>query len=182
MRYTTIIDVTEKAAVYRNHNARLVYLHMVLKSGWHDNDRDLLEISVRQLAAAVGLTVSAVRHALAVLERDGLVKKQGTLWAVKKWTIEEKPTPRPRTKQQQRQLDAMAERRRTEAAREQQRELEAMERQKNFEEGKSSFMIWYESQEQKAAAGDVDAKRSVDRNRAAYLKQVEQMKSNRNER
>lgn len=182
MRYTTIIDITEQPAVYRNHNARLVYLHMVLKSGWHDNDRDIIEISIRSLAAAVGLTVSAVRHAMVVLERAGMIKKQGTVWTVRKWIIEETPTPRPRTKQQQRQLDAMAERRKAEQIRDQERELEAIERLKNFDEGKSSFMLFYEDQVKRAEAGDIDAKRSVERNRAAYLKQVEQMKSNKNER
>lgn len=182
MRYTTIIDVTEVPSVYRNHNARLVYLHLVLKSGWHNDDRDLIEVSLRALSANVGLTLSATRHALGQLERSGLVRRQGTTWAVKKWIIDEPVTPRAKTRQQQRQLDAMAERKREDERRDRERELETLERQRNFEAGKSSFMLWYESLVKKAQAGDEDARKSVERNRAAYEKQCEQMKSNKNER
>lgn len=178
MRYTTVIDVTEFPAVYRNHNARLVYLHLVLKSGWHNDDRDLIEVSIRSLASGVGLTLSATRHALAQLEKAGLVTRQGSVWLVKKWILEEPVAPRARTRQQQRQLDVMAERRRVNEQRDHERELEAIERRKNFEAGKSSFMLWYESLVEKAEAGDEDAKRSVERNRAAYERQVEQMKKN----
>lgn len=53
MRYTTIVDISEYASLYRNHNARLVYLHLALRSGYHDNDRDLIDVSVRRLADAV---------------------------------------------------------------------------------------------------------------------------------
>lgn len=94
MRYTTIIDISELPMVYRNHNARLVYIHMALKCGYHDDDRDLLAISIRNLAWATGLTVSATRHALAVLERSGLLAKDGEKWRIKKWVAEPSVTPR----------------------------------------------------------------------------------------
>lgn len=176
MRYTTVIDLTEFPGVYRNRNARLVYLHLVLKSGWHNDDRDLIDISLRSLAAGVGLTLSATRHALTQLDKVGLVTRQGSVWLVKKWILEEPVTPRARTRQQQRQLDVMAEHRRANEQRDHERELEAIERRRNFEAGKSSFMLWYESLMEKAKAGDEDAKRSVERNRAAYERQVVQMK------
>lgn len=94
MRYTTLIDITEQPALYRNKNARLLYLHMVLKSGYHDNDRDILDKSFRILAAEVGLTLSATRHAVAQLEAAGLLKKEQGSWRVKKWIVQEIPTPR----------------------------------------------------------------------------------------
>ena len=73
MRYTTIIDISEIQPIYRNVNARLVYLHLVLKSGYHDNDRDLVSISLRRIAAEVGLTLSATRHAISQLEKAQLL-------------------------------------------------------------------------------------------------------------
>lgn len=94
MRYTTVIDISEYPAIYRNRNARLLYIHMALKAGYHDNDRDLLNTSIRMLAYQSGLTVSAVRHALQVLEGAGLLTRDGLTWRVKKWVLEEKPTSR----------------------------------------------------------------------------------------
>lgn len=98
MRYTTIIDITETPGIYRNKNARLVYLHLVLRSGYHDSDRDLIDISIRSLAMAVGLSVSATRHALACLEREKLISRDGTRWKILKWVVAELPTPRRQPK------------------------------------------------------------------------------------
>lgn len=99
MRYTTVIDISEFRTTYRNLNARLLYLHLALKSGYHDDDRDLITISIRRMASDAGLTVSAARHALATLERDGLVTKteDGRL-KILKWIVAEVPTPRRQTK------------------------------------------------------------------------------------
>lgn len=94
MRYTTIIDISEEPAVYRNVNTRLLYLHLALKSGYHDDDRDRVDISIRRLSFATGLTVSATRHALKVLERCQLLTREGSTWTVKKWVLDTKPTPR----------------------------------------------------------------------------------------
>lgn len=98
MRYTTIIDITDMPGTYRNKNARLVYLHMALRSGYHDSDRDMIDISIRSLAMAVGLSVSATRHALACLERDKLISRDGTHWRILKWVVAELPTPRRQPK------------------------------------------------------------------------------------
>lgn len=94
MRYTTLIDISELPDVYRNKNVRLLYMHIVLKSGYHDQNRDLLDKSLRSLASEVGLTFSATRHAVAQLEAAGLLKKEGGTWRVKKWIVQEIPTPR----------------------------------------------------------------------------------------
>lgn len=92
MRYTTVIDISDYPRVYNNPNARLLYLHMALKSGYHADDKDKLKGSIRLMAMSVGLTVSATRHALAQLEREQLITKIDGGWMVKKWVVESFPT------------------------------------------------------------------------------------------
>lgn len=94
MRYTTVIDITDFPHIYRNLNARLVYIHMALKAGYHDDDRDICRLSIRNLAADVGITVSATRNALLQLEKAGLISRSSDCWIVKKWVLQESPTPR----------------------------------------------------------------------------------------
>lgn len=94
MRYTTVIDITDFPQIYRNIHARLVYIHMALKAGYHDDDRDVCRQSIRNLAADVGITVSAVRNALLQLEKAGLISRNSDYWIVKKWVAMESPSPR----------------------------------------------------------------------------------------
>lgn len=94
MRYTTVIDITDFPQIYRNTHARLVYIHMALKAGYHDDDRDICRLSIRSLAADVGITVSATRNALQQLEKSGLISKSSDCWIVKKWVLQESATPR----------------------------------------------------------------------------------------
>lgn len=101
MRYTTLIDITEIQQVYRSQNCRLLYLHMALKAGYHDDDRDIYDRSIRSLAADVNCTLSATRHALKQLEKAGLIKRQDNHWLVKKFVLTEEPTKRARTKREQ---------------------------------------------------------------------------------
>lgn len=99
MRYTTIIDITE-TDIYRNVNCRLVYLHLVCKSGYHDDDRDTLHLSIRRIAADVGITLSAARHAIAQLMAAQLLKRlDDGRWHVLKWIVASPPTPRRQQKQ-----------------------------------------------------------------------------------
>lgn len=168
MRYTTIIDISTIGAIYRNHNCRLIYLHMVLKSGYHDNDRDLIEISIRTLAAEVGLTISATRHALGILTRAKLVERQGELWFVKKWLIEENTTPRPKTRKEAKERAQTDMRQAADQRREQEADNIRRHREELRQIGKTDFMIWYEQKMKAAADGDVDAQRSVERNKAVY--------------
>lgn len=100
MRYTTVIDISEIQDIYRNPVARLIYLHMSLKAGYHDADRDLVNISIRRLSVDVGVTVSAVRHALRQLERAGLLTREGNLWRIRKWVEEQQITARAKTKRE----------------------------------------------------------------------------------
>lgn len=104
MRYTTVIDISEIPRVYKNHNARLIYLHLALKSGYHAEDRDRIRSSIRRIAAALGISVSATRHALAQLESEHLVTRIDGGWIVKKWVVEsypEKETVRKKTAAQE---------------------------------------------------------------------------------
>ena len=94
MRYTTVIDIMDFPQIYRNLHARLVYIHMALKAGYHDDDRDICRLSIRNLAADVGITVSATRNALLQLEKAGLISKSSDFWIVKKWVATETPSPR----------------------------------------------------------------------------------------
>lgn len=176
MRYTTIIDISDIPTVYRNINTRLVYLHMVLRSGWHDVDRDLVEVSIRQLSYQLGMTVSTVRHSLLILERVGLIKRQGSMWWVKKWIVEETPTPRARTAKQQKTLESVAERKSADEAREREMEVQRIQRENLRLQGKTSFMVYYENLEKRAAAGDIEAQEAIKRHRKAYEDQVEQIK------
>lgn len=98
MRYTTIVDISQIQDIYRNPNLRLVYLHLCLKSGYHDDDRDKIRISIRKLADEVGLTVSATRHALGRLQAEHFLSRDGESWMVRKYVIDIPPTPRPKPK------------------------------------------------------------------------------------
>ena len=98
MRYTTVIDISDMPEVYRNQAARLLYIHMALCAGYHDDDRDLVRQSLRVMAVRAGLTLSAVRHSLGLLQRAGLVSREGEAWRVKKWFVDTPPTPRRQPK------------------------------------------------------------------------------------
>ena len=120
MRYTTVIDITEILEIYKNPTARLLYLHMSLKAGYHDADRDLVRLSIRRLSADVGVTVSATRHALRQLERAGLLTREGDLWRVKKWVEEQQITTRAKTKREMQEQIQLLERQRQQVILEQQ--------------------------------------------------------------
>lgn len=94
MRYTTVIDVTEIADVWKNPNICRLYFYMALKCGYHDDDRDILKISIRNLAAQASLTLSATRHALKVLESQQLVTQEKDAFRVTKFVLDKKPTSR----------------------------------------------------------------------------------------
>lgn len=94
MRYTTVIDVTEIDEVWKNPNISRLYFYMALKCGYHDEDRDILGISLRNLAAQTSLSLSATRHALKVLEKSKLVTHQEAAWKITKFVLDKKPTNR----------------------------------------------------------------------------------------
>lgn len=156
MRYTTIIDIRELPAIYRNVNARLVYLHMVLASGYHDNDRDQTEISIRRISYETNLTISAVRHALGCLERAGLISRSGITWTVKKFVLETSITPRVRSEKKRREAENAA---RAKAIQEEQEQREKEETRKYREMRKHGDPLRDQVIDlmKRADAGDTDA-------------------------
>lgn len=168
MRYTTIIDITEMPAVYRCTAARILYLHITLIAGYHDNDRDIVDCSIRSLAAASGLTVSATRHALAVLIKAGLIDRQGLVWHVRKWIPEQPITARAKTAKQQARIEEAAKRKSEQEQRERQLAIEKEQRRQLEAQGKTSFMAYYESLQKRAQDGDQEAIRLCNRHRATY--------------
>lgn len=177
MRYTTLIDIREIPEVYRNNNTRLLYLHLVLLAGYHDDDRDIVRCSLRNLAAQSGLTLSATRHAIAVLIKWRLLLHRKSYFKVVKF-IDEKPiSPRAKIRKAQELKNNLA------ADQAQQQEREAREQAQKAElsalegQGKSSFMVFYEQQLARAAAGDQEAAESVRRNKAQYERHVKQFQN-----
>lgn len=175
MRYTTLIDISELPSVYRNVNARLLYLHMALKAGYHDDDRDVLDTSIRILSAQTGLTISAVRHALHVLEGVRLIKREGSTWIVKKWLPMQTTSPRP--KATQKQLDAAQDEANLRARQERKEELERLRREEVKATGKTEFMLYYEGLQEKAQSGDPEAIKLVARHRATYEAHLKQQQA-----
>lgn len=164
MRYTTIIDVTEIGSVWRNDNVTRVYLYLVLRSGYHDVDRDFIKISTRVLAERVGITHAAVRHALAVLVKEKLIVKAGDWWRVRKYVDEQVITSRKKVEKAARHSAAE---RAVEAAREaNQKALEAdIQARKNSSLG---FIKYYEDHLKRAAMGDEGSQRIVEQRRGIY--------------
>ena len=158
MRYTTVIDISKLHSVYRNHNVRLLYLHLCLKAGYHDDDRDIVDMSLRRLASDCGLTLSATRHALKVLSDAQLVKNQEGIILVKKWSMEPSITPRKeeRSKQNRDQIRKNQERENQERER-----LEAIQK----EEARNGLQVYLQRLEARAAEGDIEAIETLKRRR-----------------
>lgn len=166
MRYTTIIDIREIPAVWSCKSARDLYVYLCLTSGYHDDDRDIIVDSLRGIAAKSGLSLSAVRHAVQVLTTAKLLRREADIWVVTKWIPTRKISARPSTDAAANEQRAERERQRLKEERKEQRErqnLEAIRAQ-----GKTSFMLYYESQMKKAAEGDAEAAKIVARNKAQY--------------
>lgn len=168
MRYTTLIDISEYPQLYRSASVRLVYLHLVLKSGYHDDDRDLCGVSVRRLANECGLTVAATRHALALLEKYVMIKRQGSMLLVRKWVVEKSITPRARTQAQARHKEARELEEIDRARRDKQLRAEEKRREDLRAAGKTPFMVYYEGLLAKAKEGDPEAIRLVEVHRNTY--------------
>lgn len=158
------------AGVYRNVNARLVYLHLVLKSGYHDDDRDICIMSIRRIAADLDITIAAARNAISVLEKAHLLTRTGQVWTVKKWLVEQKISTRAKTAKQQQSIDLEAERRIESEKREREAAIERQRREILLAQGKTSFMLFVENLQKKAAAGDNEAAEAVKRHWPVYLK------------
>lgn len=156
MRYTTVIDIS-KLALYRNPNVRLVYFHLCLRVGYHDDDRDMVALSYRQLAAEVGITLSACRHALKILTDHKMVyQRDGIIW-VRKWLQEPQITPR---KESAKQAAKQAQEQEANRIRKAAQEAEDAHRKMMADlksSGKTSLQVYLERLEARAAEGDQEA-------------------------
>lgn len=168
MRYTTVIDISEFRTLYRNPSVRLVYFHLCLKAGYHDNDRDVCSLSIRSLAADVGLTVSAIRHALHVLESSGLIARSGPVTTVKKFVLEQTVTPRAKTEREKRKQEARVDERRRAEEKDAREAAERAQRDELWSKGKTQFMVWYEELLKEAESGNPDAIEKVRKYKSTY--------------
>lgn len=175
MRYTTIIDIREFPQIYRNDNAKLVYLHLVLISGYHNEDRDQTTISIRRISYDTGLTVSAVRHSLKVLVSAGLLSRNGIIWNVTKFVLEKPISPRIRSEKKRSAAENLE---RERIIKEEQNQREKEEKRKYQEEikaGKNPLKEMVKDLMKRAQNGDQEAAENLKRYKAI----VEQIKQER---
>lgn len=175
MRYTTIIDIREFPQIYRNDKAKLVYLHLVLISGYHDEDRDQTPISIRQICYDTGLSLSAVRHSLKVLISAGLLTRSGIIWTVKKFVLDKPISPRIRSEKKRSAAENLE---RERIIKEEQNQREKEEKRKYQEEikaGKNPLKEMVKDLMKRAQNGDEEAAENLKR----YKPIVEQIKQER---
>ena len=72
-------------------------------------------MSIRRLSVEVGVTVSATRHALRLLERSGLLTREGQTWRIRKWVEEQTITTRAKTKREMQEVIQRLERQKQQA-------------------------------------------------------------------
>lgn len=179
MRYTTIIDISEYPTLYNNQSIRLVYLHLCLRSGYHDHDRDLAQLSIRRLARQVGLSVGAVRHALAQLLKYQMLVRQGPMLQVRKFVTEQPISKRARNKREEKQ-EAQRQERLEDHARQVAKRKEAEKQRAAFlAQGKTSFMVYYEEQLILAQKGDIEAAHFVETQKATYAAHARQVEEDK---
>lgn len=173
MRYTTIIDIREFPQIYRNDHAKLVYLHLVLISGYHDDDRDQTPISIRQICYDTGLSLSAVRHSLKVLISAGLLSRSGITWTVKKFVLDKPISSRIRSEKKRSATENLE---RERIIKEEQNQREKEEKRKYQEEikaGKNPLKEMVKDLMNRAENGDQEAAENLKR----YKLIVEQIKA-----
>lgn len=175
MRYTTIIDIREFPQIYRNNHVKLVYLHLVLISGYHDEDRDQTPISIRQICYDTGLSLSAVRHSLKVLISAGLLSRSGITWTVKKFVLDKPISPRIRSEKKRTAAENLE---RERIIKEEQNQREKEEKRKYQEEikaGKNPLKEMVKELMIRSENGDQEAMENLKR----YKVIVEQIKQER---
>ena len=131
---------------------------MALRAGYHDDDRDLCLVSLRRLAQECGLTLSATRHALGLLQRAALIEKFATGWRVRKFITTTPISPRIRSEKKKKEIEE-ADRR---AAEQKEREAREAERRRYLKEqyektGKTALERMIDGLRAAAANGDLEA-------------------------
>lgn len=169
MRYTTIIDIRDYPQIYRSESCRLLYLHLVLASGYHVEDKDLCAASLRQLEAQTGLTFSAVRHALQQLQKAGLVTRQCDSWSVVKYCIPKDIATRPKPSKK---AGGFSE----EAYKIIHHEFTPDQKTWLYNHHKSEFMWVYENIHRLSKEGDTTVEKYLRANYSQYLAEWNKMK------
>lgn len=100
MRYTTVIDISEYPPLYNCLSARIIYFHLVLKSGWGEKNQDFCRASIRSLQADLHLSFSAVRHGLDVLVKTSMIRKVDGGFLVRKFCTPAQPGKRAKTRRE----------------------------------------------------------------------------------
>lgn len=152
MRYTTIIDIRDWPQIYANVNIRLLWLELSLGANYQTEKRDIYTGSLRSIAARTGITLSATRHALSVLEKNGLIKKTASGLAIKKWLPAEKPAPRKAPSATT--APSILEKSAAVLSVEKQKAAFLEEQKKNEAAHTTTFINRYERQYQQAMSGD----------------------------
>lgn len=176
MRYTTIIDISQMPILYKNLNVRLIYLHLCLTAGYHDYDRDIVDISLRRLANDVGITFSAARHALGILQKARLIEQENNIIRVKKFLFESPISARAKTAKAEQQQQANKTIKQQQSVQEKEREEREAEFNAVIAQGKTPYMLYYEDLMRKAEAGDLQAAELVRRNRQTYEEHAKAVK------
>lgn len=178
MRYTTIIDVSEIPRVYANSNAVRVYLHLCLRCGYHDGDRDIITLSIRRLSYDLGLTLSATRHALKLLLDQGLLQYNGgSTWTVIKWVTKKAIGTRAKSEAEQQLRDRRELENQEREERHRQQAAEDRKRESMRKQGKTSFTEYYEQYILPLAEkGDPEGLRLKALHEKTYNDTIEQLK------
>lgn len=164
MRYTTVIDISEIPEIYRNKNVSRLYFHLCLKAGYHDDDRDVIRLSVRGMTYGTGLSLSATRNAISQLMKHGLLEKTKDGMKVKKFLVEMPVSKRARTRKEIDPGKAV------------QKALEEESHSRLKAGEKTSWMQLYEYKMRQAKAGDKAAQQFVRDHAQQYKEQSEMIK------
>lgn len=156
MRYTPIIDITTIPELWSNNNIVRLYYYMAMVAGYHAQDMDIVDVSIRSLALRVGITVSATRNALRQLAKYHLITRQGNLWKVMKVIPGQTYTKRKKQPTAEQQA---AERQREQliTAQAEERARQDAEIQSYYDKGTSPMEVYLEDLKRRAEAGDPEA-------------------------
>ena len=167
MRYTTVIDISEIPEIYRNKNVCRLYFHLCLKAGYHDDDRDVVKLSIRGMSYETGLSLSATRNAIGQLLKHGLLEKTADSLKVRKFVVEMPISKRARTRKEIDPGTAV------------QKALEEESKDRMRAGEKTSWMGLYEYKMKAAKAGDKAAQKFVKDHAEQYKEQCEMIKKQR---
>lgn len=173
MRYTTIIDISDIPEIYKNHNTRLVYLHLCLFSSYESDTLDVYGGSIRRLAADVGITVAAVRNSLRILFKYGLLKStEDNKYIVTKYLTRKEIKTRAKTEKEAKEKEQKIsyERRKQQEHEEEERKRKEYKEQaaELAKQNKTPFMAFYEGLQKRYEDGDTSVLRSLKRYRETY--------------